>query len=99
GAHTLTVRAPRYLDFMQTLSIEGGGRQQRIAVPLVPSWGTLIIAAEPESARIRVDGAESGIAPASLDLQAGMHQVSLLAPGYRPWESSLVIRPGERLSI
>jgi formylglycine-generating enzyme required for sulfatase activity len=99
GTHTLTVRAPRYLDFIQTLAIEGGGRQQRIAVSLVPSWGTLVIAAEPKSARIRIDGAESGIAPASLDLQVGIHHVSLLAPGYRPWESSLVIRPGERLSI
>src|SRR5690606_21198036 len=50
GRRTITLRAPRYLDHVATLEIEGGGARQDLEATLLPSWGTIKVTANPEGA-------------------------------------------------
>ena len=99
GSQTLTVRAPRYLDFVTTLDVKGAAEEQDVKAEMKPSWGTLQISAIPQTARVFVDGADRGVAPASLELDAGVRTITLSAPGLKNWESSVVIKSGETQKI
>lgn len=99
GARTITLRAPRYLDHVTRLDIEGMGHQQDLKAVLQPSWGTLQVAAIPAGARVTVDGRESGFAPASIEAESGVRRVQISAPGLKTWESSVVVKAGATLAI
>lgn len=99
GSHTITLRAPRYLDHVVTLDIEGAGVKQDLAVRLAPAWGTLKITVVPAGARVSVDGKDVGVAPASAQAESGVRQIKIEAPGHKTWESSVVVKAGQTLSM
>jgi formylglycine-generating enzyme required for sulfatase activity len=99
GQRTVTLRAPRYLDHVANLEIEGGGERQDLKATLLPSWGTIKVTAVPEGAAVSVDGAEAGRAPASVEADSGVRRVTISAPGLKTWESSVVVKAGETLAI
>jgi formylglycine-generating enzyme required for sulfatase activity len=99
GQRTVTLRAPRYLDHVANLEIEGGGERQDLKATLLPSWGTVKVTAVPEGAAVSVDGAEAGHAPASVEADSGVRRVTISAPGLKTWESSVVVKAGETLAI
>jgi formylglycine-generating enzyme required for sulfatase activity len=99
GRHTITLRAPKYLDYVTTMDIEGAGVRQELKAQLQPSWGTLKVAVDPPGATVSVDDAERGVAPLSIDMPSGVHRVKVSAPGLKTWESSVVVKAGETLSI
>jgi len=99
GEHTITLRAPRYVDSISTLSIEGAGATQVLRVKLQPSWGTLHISSVPAGAHIEVDGVASGLTPAVVDAPSGVRVVRISSPDLKVWESSLVLNAGEALEV
>jgi len=99
GRRTVTLRAPRYLDHVANLDIEGAGARQDLTAVMQPSWGTLKVTANPAGAVISVDGKESGRAPASVEAESGVRRVQITAPNLKPWESSVVVKAGETLAI
>jgi len=99
GARTVTLRAPRYLDNVSSLNIEGGGKRQDLKATLQPSWGTIKVNAMPEGAIISVDGKELGKAPASVEADSGVRRVTISAPNLKTWESSVVVTAGQTLPI
>jgi formylglycine-generating enzyme required for sulfatase activity len=99
GARTVTLRAPRYLDSVSSVSIEGGGKRQDLKATLQPSWGTIKVNAIPEGATVSVDGNEMGKSPASVEADSGVRRVTISAPNLKTWESSVVVKAGETLPI
>ena len=99
GTHTITLSAPRHLDFATRIEIEGGGARQRLEAKLQPDWGTVRITAEPPNARVSIDGEERGTVPAVLEVESGVRRVELSAPGHKTWVSSIVVKAGETLEI
>ncbi|HKT74350.1 MAG TPA: SUMF1/EgtB/PvdO family nonheme iron enzyme [Steroidobacteraceae bacterium] len=99
GQHTIALQAPRYIDYIGNVDIQGAGARQSLRATLRPSWGTLQIVAVPSGAHISVDGIESGVAPALVAAPSGVRHVRISAPDLQPWESSVVLKAGETLSI
>jgi Sulfatase-modifying factor enzyme 1/PEGA domain len=99
GQHTLTVRAPRYVEYIATVDIAGALARQSVRVNLQPAWGTLQISVIPSGARVTVDGVESGVAPVVIEAPSGVRHVQISAPDLKVWESSVVLNAGEVLSI
>ncbi|MBX5459554.1 MAG: SUMF1/EgtB/PvdO family nonheme iron enzyme [Steroidobacteraceae bacterium] len=99
GPRTVTLRAPRYLDFTANIDVKGGGERQDIEATLQPSWGTINITAVPAGARVSVDGIPHGTAPTSIQADSGVRRVQISAPGLKSWESSVVVKAGETLNI
>jgi hypothetical protein len=99
GQRTLILRAAHYVDYITNVTIEGAGARQELHVNLQTSWGALKILSIPEGAQVSVDGVDSGVAPVTVAAPAGVRRVKLAAPGWKVWESSLVLKAGETLSV
>src|SRR5437763_848612 len=94
GERTISLRAPRYVDYTTTLGIEGAGARQELHVRLQPAWGTLAVTAVPQGAHVSVDGVDSGAAPASVAAPSGVRRIRIAASGWKTWESSVVRKGG-----
>ena len=99
GSHTITLRAPRYVDYIASVVIEGAGVRQDLKTVLQPSWGTLQISAIPAKAHVAVDEVDSGVTPTVVDVPSGVRRVRISAPNLKTWESSVVLKAGEALNI
>lgn len=94
GDRTLTFRAPRYLDHVERLTIEGGGERQKLEVKLKPNFAVIDISSVPAGATIEVDGKAVGVTPAKVEMDSGMRRVQVSAPGLKPWVSSVAVTAG-----
>lgn len=99
GNRTLTFRAARHLDQIERVNITGGGEKQTLKVKLKPSFAVVGISSVPAGAAIEVDGKPAGVTPAKLELDAGIRRVQVVAPGLRPWISSVVVSAGVAQNI
>ena len=99
GERTLIVRAPHYIDYITNLTINGAGEAQDLHVNLQTAWGALKLLSIPEGARVTVDGVDGGVTPITIPAASGVRRVQLAAPGWKTWESSVVLKAGETLSV
>lgn len=69
------------------------------AAPVRPA-GSLYVVSRPADARLFIDGQAYGTAPAVVPgLPAGRHQIRVEYPGYRAWERSVEVLPGQRVRV
>lgn len=96
----MELRLPGYAPYRVEVRVREGERAQVFArlVPLLRE-GTLVPEARPEGAEVYVDGRLVGRAPLSLSLEAGLHEVRLLAPGYAEYRARVEVRPEETLRL
>jgi formylglycine-generating enzyme required for sulfatase activity len=99
GPRTITLRAPRYLDQVVRLDVVGMGQKQSAQVSMQPSFGVVNVQSVPAGAVITIDGENRGVTPADVELQAGVRRVVIAADGMRPWQSTLVVRAGEKSTL
>jgi formylglycine-generating enzyme required for sulfatase activity len=99
GTHELTVRAPRHVDYIQRQQVAGGGNKQQLKVQLQPAMGWLVLDTQPAAARVSIDGQQQGSAPLRVELEAGLRQLTITAPGRRGWTSEVAIIAGETLDL
>lgn len=99
GERTVMISAPRYVDYIANLTIEGAGARQDLTAHLQTSWGALKVLSIPEGAQVSVDGVEGGATPATIPAPSGVRRVDIVSPGRKTWESSVVLKAGETLSV
>ncbi|MEY2853637.1 MAG: hypothetical protein RL030_769 [Pseudomonadota bacterium] len=99
GRHTVILRAPRHLDYVTEVEVAGAGREQPLQAQLAPAWGWLELDTRPAGARIVVDGEDRGVAPVRVELDSGVRQLEVSAPGRRSWRSSIAITAGQTLTL
>jgi PEGA domain len=99
GDRTVIVSAPRYLDYVANVTIQGAGERQDLQAKLQTSWGSLKVLSIPEGARVSVDGVDSGTTPATVAAPSGVRRIQIVTTGRKTWESSVVLRAGETLSV
>lgn len=61
--------------------------------------GNVSIVSNPDGGDISVDGAFVGNAPASLDLAAGKHTISVSESGYTTWTKELMVMAGSKVNL
>lgn len=62
--------------------------------------GSLYVVSRPTDAHLFIDGQAYGTAPAVVPgLRAGRHLVRVQLPGYRAWEQSVDVQPGQRVRV
>src|SRR5438105_1971499 len=68
--------------------------------------GSVALDVRPQDARVRthgahvsVDGVDSGAAPVSIAAPSGVRRIRIAAGGWKSWESSVVLRGGQRLAV
>jgi len=99
GERTVMISAPRYVDYVTNLTIAGAGERQNLKATLQTSWGSLKVLSNPEGAHVSVDGVDGGATPVTIAAPSGVRRVQITTPGRKTWESSVVLKAGETLSV
>jgi hypothetical protein len=99
GQRTIMISAPRHLDYITSLAVAGADERQDLKAALQPSWGFLKVLSIPDGAHVSVDGAQSGAAPVTIEAPSGVRRIQIAAPGWKTWESSVVLKAGETLAV
>ena len=60
---------------------------------------TIELKSNPDGAEISIDGKYVGNTPTTLHLSVGDHAIKFEKPGFKPWERTLTITPGETTTI
>lgn len=99
GKHVVRLEAARYLPFETTLEVEGRERLQTLTAELAPNWADVTVASRPAGAAIMVDGAQLGVTPATVAIDAGTRQLELRLEGFKTWRQSLTVAARERVEL
>ena len=99
GERTLTLRADRHLDVIQRVKVTGKGVRQALRIPMQSSWGRLEVSAATSGATVAIDGAAPRELPAAVDVPAGVHRLTVAAPGSKAWQSAVLVRAGETTRV
>lgn len=94
GRQPLTIEVPGYLPWSGELEVQGEGRAQVLAPPLVANSAVLAVSSEPAGATVLVDGRSIGVTPLRSPLPAGTHPVELRLAGFKPWATDVLIKAG-----
>ena len=100
GKHTLTFRAPRYLE--ETVSIDVLGKQQRqeIEVELRPDWAVVTLPSTPSNIVVEIDGELTEYrTPGPIQVLSGERTLSLKVPGYQRWSDILYVQAGQQVQL
>jgi len=93
GAHSISVKAGRYLPFDDVVDIPGLGREEQVTVQLVRRWSNVEVRSEPHGAEIYAGDERVGETPAVIELLEGTHQVSVVRDGFKAWDGTVVAKP------
>ena len=99
GERTVMISAPRYVDYITNVTVEGAGERQNLKATLQTSWGSLKVLSNPEGAHVSVDGVDGGATPVTIAAPSGVRRIQITTPGRKTWESSVVLKAGETLSV
>jgi PEGA domain len=99
GSRTIMISAPRYVDYIANVTIAGAGELQSLRANLQTSWGALKVLSNPEGALVSIDGVEGGTAPVTIRAPSGVRRVQMALTGRKSWESSVVLKAGETLTV
>ncbi|MFM9420337.1 PEGA domain-containing protein [Thermus scotoductus] len=99
GTYQVELKAPGYEPYRATVRVERG-RETRVSATLRPiRTGELYLEARPEGAEVYIDGRLMGRAPLRMTLEAGLHEVRVVAPGYGEYRAQVEVRPGESVRL
>ena len=99
GDHQMTISKERYLDYSETISIEGRSVEQRYQASLEPAWATVSLSTAPAGAEVLVDGVIVGATPINAEILQGRRDVTLKLSGHKAWQDDFDVIAGEDFSI
>ncbi len=99
GKHSVLIEAEGYLPYRGELVVQGEGKQQAFAPPLMANSATVAISSEPSGAQVLIDTQPAGVTPLNAKLAASTHHVELRLAGFKPWTMDLLVKAGEPQTI
>jgi hypothetical protein len=112
GKHAIVVRQPWYKDYVEEAVLEPGALHtinislsKEARKPPQEGTGELKISATPDRAAVFVDQQFAGHADEfdghgkAMLLTPGQHRVRIALPGYLPFETTVDLRPNQKLKI
>lgn len=96
GYHDVSIRFKDYSDSKQSVLIKNNVVEE-LNITL-NKQATVFIKSDPSGAIIIMDGIAKGKTPKSLQLSAGEHTIDLRKLGYYHSNSTIILKPGEKLT-
>ena len=99
GDHQMTISKERYLDYSETISIEGRSVEQGYQAILEPAWAVVTLSTEPAGADVLVDGEVVGATPINVEVLQGRRDVTLKLSGHKAWQDDFDVIAGEDFTV
>ncbi|PCJ25460.1 MAG: hypothetical protein COA96_07445 [SAR86 cluster bacterium] len=99
GEHQLSISKDRYLDYGETIIIEGRSVAQSYEANLEPAWATISLTTTPSGADVLVDGEVVGVTPINAEILQGQRNFLLKLAGHKAWQEDFDILAGEDFSV
>jgi formylglycine-generating enzyme required for sulfatase activity len=99
GEHQLSISKDRYLDFGETITIEGRTVEQSFSANLEPAWATVSLTTTPSGADVLVDGELIGSTPINAEIIQGQRNLVLKLAGHKAWQEEFDVLAGEDFSV
>ena len=99
GVHQLSISKDRYLDFGDTIDIEGRAVEQSFSASLEPAWATVSLTTTPSGADVLVDGEFIGSTPINAEIIQGQRDLVLKLAGHKAWQEEFDVLAGEDFSV
>ena len=99
GDHQMTISKERYLDYRETISVEGRSVVQRYQASLEPAWATVSLSTVPAGADVLVDGEIFGTTPVNAEILQGRRDLTLKLSGHKAWQDDFDVIAGEDFAI
>ena len=99
GEHQLSISKDRYLDFGETITVEGRKVEQSFSANLEPAWATVSLTTTPSGADVLVDGELIGSTPLNAEIIQGQRDLVLKLAGHKAWQEEFDILAGEDFSV
>tara|TARA_B110000858_G_scaffold198464_1_gene265352 strand:+ start:20639 stop:22717 length:2079 start_codon:yes stop_codon:yes gene_type:complete len=99
GEHQLSISKDRYLDFGETITIEGRTVEQSFSASLEPAWATVSLTTTPSGADVLVDGELIGSTPMNAEIIQGQRDLVLKLAGHKAWQDEFDVLAGEDFSV
>ena len=100
GTHVVDVVADGHESQRQQITLTAGVPASfEFRLKVIPRNGRVSITSSRPSTRVLVDGQDRGLAPLTLELPAGGHQLEARADGYEPFRSELVLAAGQERRV
>ena len=91
GRFDVEIDADLYRLFITSVVVQGKGELQSLAAKLEPAWAEYNLASQPAGAKIIIDGIEKGVTPSIVKIEEGTRQLSIQAPGFKPYEREISV--------
>lgn len=99
GIHQITISRDRYLDYGQTIEIEGREVEQRYQASLEPAWALATLATTPPGADVLLDGELIGETPLIAEIMQGRRDLTLKLAGHKAWQEEYDVIAGEDFTV
>ena len=99
GQHQMTISLDRYLDYGETIEIEGREVEQRYQSNLEPAWAVVSLSTTPPGADVLLDGAVIGTTPINAEIIQGRRDFTLKLAGHKAWQEDFDVIAGEDFTI
>ena len=99
GDHQMTISKERYLDYRETISVEGRAVVQRYQASLEPAWATVSLSTVPAGADVLVDGEIFGTTPVNAEILQGRRDLTLKLSGHKAWQDDFDVIAGQDFTI
>ena len=85
GKRKITVDAPLYRPFTQTVLIRGKEQVELLSVELQAAWAQYQFSSSPDNAKVFIDDEEVGDTSLQVKLEEGSRQLRIEADGFKPY--------------
>ena len=99
GQHQMTISMDRYLDYGETIDIEGREVEQRYQSSLEPAWAVVSLSTAPPGADVFLDGVVIGTTPVNSEIIQGRRDLTLKLAGHKAWQEDFDIIAGEDFTV
>ena len=99
GEHQMTISVDRYLDYGETIDIEGREVEQRYQASLEPAWAVIGLSTAPAGADVLLDGVVIGRTPINAEILQGRRDLTLKLTGLKAWQEDFDVIAGDDFTV
>ncbi len=98
GIHRVKVVRGGYKTYGVSVRLAPGERRE-VRAQLIPQLAVINVSSVPKDSSVHLNGRDAGYTPETLRVRHGTHTITVHRDGYKWWERSVRVRPGQTRNL